>query len=135
MYCYTNGPATPVPSQPITSLAGQSLTGTVNATSDTTVLNTATTSYSVVASDSMLDLSAAWNTVEFVIGGDGGGSSANFNAGSTIVVQTVTHDGTTTAPTCVLEGFTGETNNLDLVGTPAPRSPHRPRSTAGKAIP
>lgn len=119
VYCYTNGPATTVPSQPITSLANLSLTGNVTATSDTTILNTATTSYSVVASDSTLDLSAGWNTVEFMIGGNGGGSSANFNAGSTIVVQTITHNGTTTAPTCVLQGFTGETNNLNLVSTPA----------------
>jgi len=119
VYCYTNGPATAVPSQPITSLASLSLTGNVTAASDTTILNTASSSYSVVAPDSTLDLSAAWNTVEFMIGGDGGGSSANFNSGATIVVQTVTHDGTTTAPTCVLEGFTGETNNLNLISTPA----------------
>jgi hypothetical protein len=29
------------------------------------------------------------------------------------------HSGTTNAPNCVLAGFTGETNNLTLVGTPA----------------
>lgn len=117
--CYRNGPAVGVPSQPITSLGHLSLTGSVTSTSDTTVLTTATTSYSVVAPDSVLTLSAQWNTVEFMIGGDGGGSQAVFNAGSTIIVQTATHNGTTNAPTCIEEGFTGETNNLNLVSTPA----------------
>lgn len=54
-----------------------------------------------------------------MIGGNGGGSSANFNAGSTITVKTVTHNGTTAAPTCLTEGFTGETNNLNLVNSAA----------------
>jgi hypothetical protein len=117
--CYTNGPSESVPPQTIGTLSAQSLTGTVNAGTDTTVFTSGTSSYSVGAADSTLHLSAAWNTVEYIIAGDGGGSEAVFNAGSTITVQTTTHNGTTAAPTCILDGFTGETNSLNLVSTPA----------------
>jgi hypothetical protein len=67
----------------------------------------------------MLNLGAAWKDAEFIIAGDGRGSQATFNAGSTIVVRTTVHSGSRNAPTCVKEGFTGETNNLNLVGTAA----------------
>jgi von Willebrand factor type D domain len=116
--CYINSAAVAVPSQPITSLGSLSLTGAATATTDTVTMQTGAGAYSVTAPDSMLDLSANWNTVEFMIGGDGNASEAVFNAGSTVTVQTVTHNGTTTAPTCVYEGFTGETNSLNLSYTP-----------------
>jgi hypothetical protein len=51
--------------------------------------------------------------------GDCCGSEATFNAGAKLGVNTVVHDGTTNAPTCVVDGYTGETNNLTLVGTGA----------------
>jgi hypothetical protein len=117
--CYRNGAAAEVPDQPITNLGGMSVTGTDTPTVDTAILQTPAGAYSAATTDSTLDLSADWNTVEFMVGGDGGGSQANFNAGATITVQTVTHNGTTNAPTCVSEGFTAETNNLTLVGTTA----------------
>ncbi|SHM96408.1 hypothetical protein [Actinacidiphila paucisporea] len=117
--CYRNGPAVGVASQPITNLAGLSLSGNVTSTTDTVVMTTGGGSVSASTADSTLSLSAAWNTVEFMIGGNGGGSQATFNPGSTITVQTATHNGTTNAPTCLTEGFTGETNNLNLVSTAA----------------
>ncbi|MFG1805636.1 discoidin domain-containing protein [Streptomyces sp. NPDC049040] len=118
-HCYRNGPAVAVASQPITNLASLSLSGNVNSTTDTVVMTTGGGSVSASTTDSTLSLSAGWNAVEFMIGGNGGGSQAHFNPGSTITVQTVTHNGTTDAPTCLTEGFTGETNNLNLVSTPA----------------
>jgi hypothetical protein len=117
--CYRNGAAAEVPDQPITNLAGLTVTGIDSPTVDTATLQTPGGAYSASTVDSVLDLSADWNTVEFMVGGDGGGSQADFNAGATITVQTVTHNGTTNAPTCVSEGFTGETNNLTLEGTAA----------------
>jgi hypothetical protein len=117
VHCYRNGPAVAVPSQPITNLASLSLSGNVTSTTDTVVMTTGSGSVSASTADSTLSLSAGWNAVEFMIGGNGGGSQANFNAGSTITVQTVTHNGTTNAPSCLFEGFTGETNNLNLVNT------------------
>ncbi|WP_327289717.1 discoidin domain-containing protein [Streptomyces sp. NBC_01198] len=116
--CYTNGPAVAVTSQPISNLAGLSLSGNVTGSTDTVIMTTGGGSVSASTADSTLGLSAAWNAVEFMIGGDGGGSGAIFNAGSTITVKTVTHNGTTNAPACLLEGFTGETNNLNLVNSP-----------------
>ncbi|MGD0201460.1 MAG: hypothetical protein ABSD27_11980, partial [Bryobacteraceae bacterium] len=38
---------------------------------------------------------------------------------TSLAVKSTVHNGTTYAPTCVLEGFTGETNNLNLVSTPS----------------
>ncbi|MFC4034406.1 discoidin domain-containing protein [Streptomyces polygonati] len=117
--CYKNGPAVAVPSQPIANLGALSLSGNVTGTTDTVVMTTPGGSLSAATADSTLDLSAAWNAVEFMIGGNGGGSQATFNPGSTITVKTVTHNGTTNAPTCLTEGFTGETNNLNLVNSAA----------------
>ncbi|MFI0937367.1 hypothetical protein [Streptomyces sp. NPDC021020] len=119
VHCYTNGSAVTVPSQPITNLGSLKLSGNVTSALDTVVMDTGAGSMSASTADSMLSLSAGWNAVEFMVGGNGGGSSANFNAGSSLTVQTVTHNGTTNAPSCLMTGYTGETNNLNLVGTPA----------------
>lgn len=121
--CYKNGSTIGgVPLQPITNLANLSVTGTVTGGTsgwDTAQLNIAgsTTVYSASSLDSTLDLSANWTAAEFMVGGNGNGSQAAFNPGSTITVQTVVHNGTTAAPTCIYGGWTGETNNLTLVGT------------------
>ncbi len=51
--------------------------------------------------------------------GDGGGSDATFNAGTTITVRTAVNSGMgAVPPTCDSVGFTGETNNLTLVTAP-----------------
>lgn len=118
--CFKNGPATMVAPQPISNLANLQLSGNVagGSGSDVVSLSVGGAMSSSATADSTLSLAAAWNKVEFMIGGNGGGSSADFNTGSTIVVQTVTHNGTTAAPTCLSQGWTGETNNLTLSGTP-----------------
>jgi hypothetical protein len=51
--------------------------------------------------------------------GDGGGSEANFGSSTTLEAQTVISATSDSAPSCVEEGFTGETNNLTLTSTPA----------------
>ncbi|UWE11184.1 hypothetical protein [Actinacidiphila bryophytorum] len=119
VHCYRNGSAVTVPSQPIANLASLSLSGNVTSALDTVVMSTGGGTLSASTADSTLSLAAAWNAVEFMIGGNGGGSMATFNPGSTLTVRTVTHNGTTAAPTCLTQGYTGETNNLNLVGTPA----------------
>jgi hypothetical protein len=120
-YCWRNGANTAtVARQAITNLLNLRLGGSANTTGNDTVTmwvgNTATAASNA---GSMLNLGVAWRDAEFIIAGDGRGSQATFNAGSTIVVRTTVHSGTRNAPTCVLEGFTGETNNLNLVGTAA----------------
>ena len=51
--------------------------------------------------------------------GDGGGSAADFGANTTLEAQTALTSTSSSAPSCVKEGFTGETNNLKLAATPA----------------
>ena len=74
---------------------------------------------SVTNSDSKIDLAAFWNTAEWGVYGDGGGSEANFGSSTTLQAQTGLTATSNSAPTCVQEGFTGETNNLKLASTPA----------------
>ena len=68
----------------------------------------------------MVTLAGYWNATEFNVIGDGGGSEAQFNRGSSVKVNIALDDGSSTAPTCQAhDGTTGETNNLTL--GPAPR--------------
>lgn len=64
------------------------------------------------------DLASNWGAAEFNVFGDGGGGQAVFNSGSTMVVRTQVDTGTNIAPDCVINGWTAETNSLDLVSTP-----------------
>ena len=85
---------------------------------DSVVMTTGSGNATASGNSSVLQLGSAWNTAEFGIFGDGGATGATFNPGTTLNVQTTVHNGTTLAPTCVYEGFTGETNNLNLTATP-----------------
>jgi hypothetical protein len=122
IYCYKNSTASTltggIPS--VASLGGVTLTG--NAASggnDSIVMSTATGHATATAADSVLHLAGGWTGAEFTVVGDCCGSRANFSAGTTLNVRTTVHNGTRHAPSCVFEGFTGETNNLNLNSTPA----------------
>jgi hypothetical protein len=121
IYCWRNGPnAAAVARQPITNLANLRLAGGANAAgNDSVTMFVGTTTAVAANAGSILDLGTNWKGAEFILVGDCCSSEATFNAGSTLVVRTTVHNGTTGAPTCHLEGFTGETNNLNLVGTTA----------------
>lgn len=114
--CYTNSNAVTVPQIPITSLAGLKIQATaVAGRLDTLVMTTPTQAYSTTGKDSVVDLATAWTNSEFNIVGDGAGSQAKFNKGSSVTVDIGVRDGTKTAPTCSSnDGTTGETNNLTL---------------------
>jgi hypothetical protein len=108
--------------QTIAQLRWLRLTGMANSGGmDTVVLSTEDRRhlYRAENQDNVLDLAQHWQVVEFNIFGDCCLSQANFNNGSTLAVRTRVIDGAAIAPTCVQQGFTGETNNLTLVGTPA----------------
>ena len=82
---------------------------------DTLVFTTPTRAYSTTGKDSVTYLATAWKQAEFNIIGDGGGSKATFNTGSSITVKVAVTHGSTAAPTCASNaGTTGETNNLTL---------------------
>jgi len=114
--CYRNSAAVSVPRQAVTSLAQLKMSATaVSGGNDTLVFTTPTRAYSTTGKDSVTDLATAWKQAEFNIIGDGGGSKATFNAGSSITVKVAVAHGSTAAPACASNaGTTGETNNLKL---------------------
>jgi len=123
-HCYRNSTGSAaVPAIVINSPASLQqlrLTGTAVAGGlDTATLTVGGTAYATSENDNFVTLSQGWTTAEFNIFGDGNGSSADFNAGSAMNVRTAVNTGSITAPNCVLQGFTGETNNLTLVAAPA----------------
>ena len=113
--CYRNSSAIGVPQEPISQLANFKITGTASAAKDTFVTAVGTTAYSTGGNDNVVLLASGWAANEFNVVGDGGGSGAAFNRGTSIKVHLAQHDGTTLAPLCQgNSGTTGETNNLTL---------------------
>jgi hypothetical protein len=114
--CYKNSAAVSVPTIAITSLSQLKMSGTaVNGGKDTLVFTNGTHAYTTTGADTVANLATAWTSSEFNIIGDGGGSSATFNKGSSVTVKIAVTNGTTNAPKCVAnDGTTGETNNLTL---------------------
>ncbi len=114
--CVANSSYAKAPDLPITDLGEVQLTGTATAGGDDSVtLYYGSDVYSVSANDDVLDISSVWDKAEFNVVGNGGGSRADFNSGSSITVSLFLSDGSTSAPTCVAnDGTTGESNNLKL---------------------
>jgi hypothetical protein len=120
--CYTNSNAVQVGNVTAAELATLKLTGTAaSGGNDTVSLSVGGgTATSVSGADSVVHLANFWNTTEWGVFGDGGGSEAHFGKDNTVQAQTaLTASSGATAPTCVSEGFTGETNNLKLAKTAA----------------
>jgi hypothetical protein len=117
--CFRNSNAVgiPVAIVPGANLAQTSVVGRTTATMDTFILSTTGGDLTAVGADNVVGLQAGWNAAEFNVFGDGNGSTAAFNTGSTIVVRTSITDGTTNAPACPAgSGTTGELNSLNLIG-------------------
>jgi len=114
--CYTNSNAVFAPKEVITSLQTLKLAGVAKqGGNDTLVFAVGTKAYSTTGADSVVYLATAWQESEFNIVGDGDGSAADFNSGSTIEVKVAVTNGTENVPTCAVHaGTTGETNNLNL---------------------
>jgi len=114
--CYANSAAALPPDIPPTDLAGVKLTATATSGgNDTAVVTYDGDAYSTSQKDSKLYISQVWNTGEFNVVGNAGGSEAEFNSGSSIAVKLAVSDGSTSAPSCVADsGTTGESNNLNL---------------------
>ncbi len=116
--CFRNSSYTEAPNAPIKGTGLQDLTLSGSAAAggnDTVVFNNGTTAYSVTEPDSILDISSVWTQSEFNVVGDGDGSEAVFNVGSSLTVNLALLDGSNAAPTCVANaGTTGESNNLNL---------------------
>ncbi len=122
-HCYTNSVnGTTLPAQSIAALGQMVLDGAVsgvNGTDDFVTLAIGANVYTATGDNNFPDLTNGWRISEYNVFGDGNGSGATFNTGSTIVVRTAVNSGTPALDaTCSLQGFTGETNNLTLVGAP-----------------
>jgi hypothetical protein len=114
--CYVNSAAVSVPREVISKLDTLKLSGAAKqGGTDTLVLTVGTEAYTTSGKDSVVDLATAWKESEFNIIGDGGGSEAEFNSGSSVTVKVAVSNGTTNAPKCAAKaGTTAETNNLNL---------------------
>jgi hypothetical protein len=114
--CYTNSNAVSVPKEVITKLKTIKISGSaVGGGLDTLVMTVGKKAYSVTGEDSVVYLATAWTESEFNIFGDGGGSEADFNTGSSVTVKVAVTNDTTNAPKCASDaGTTAETNNLNL---------------------
>ncbi len=127
--CWKNSVYVAAPDMAITSLGKLGLTATASAgATDTLVFGTGTRSYSLTTRDSVLEIGSVWTEAEFNIVGNGGGSRADFNSGSSVTVTLTLADGSASAPLCAAHvGLTGESNNLNLgtcaasAGTPTIR--------------
>jgi von Willebrand factor type D domain len=129
IYCWKNNSlgAVAIPAQPITNLGQLTLTGAVSAGGDGITVASGPNIYSV-AGDNAVNAAAGWQIAEFNVFGDGGnsagGGQASFNSGSTIVPRTRVIYGGAAPPTCVAQGFTAETNNLNFgPGAPSTSGP------------
>jgi hypothetical protein len=114
--CYKNSAAITVPTIAITDLPNLKMSvSAAKGQKDAVTFTNGTEAYTTSGADSVSDLATAWTATEFNVIGDGGGSEAVFNKGSSVTVKIVVTNGTTNAPTCVSnDGTTGETNNLTL---------------------
>jgi hypothetical protein len=119
--CYTNSNASTVSVVTAAQLASVSMSGTATSGGNDAVSLTVSggRATSVTNADTKIHLATYWNTAEWGVYGDGGGSEANFGANSTLEAQTALTATSNAAPSCVEEGFTGETNNLNFTTTPA----------------
>jgi len=119
-FCYSNSPATAYGSLPADALGQTTMVGQAGSGgNDTVSLSSPSGASSISNSDSVLDLSAFWDATEWGVFGDAGGGSANFGANSKLEPVTVLDGTSSSAPTCLFKGFTGETNNLSFTKTKA----------------
>jgi hypothetical protein len=114
--CYTNSNGVTVAKEAVTKLKTLKLSGAAKKGGiDTLVMTVGTKAYSTTGADSVVYLATAWKESEFNIIGDGDGSEATFNTGSSVTVNIAVTNGKTAAPKCASDsGTTAETNNLNL---------------------
>lgn len=127
--CAQNAPySVLVPDVPITELPDVSLSGSADTNGDSAFLAVGTTVYGMKTfqGDGITDLAKHWTGAEFNVVGNGGGSRAVFNSGSTITVSIEADTGASTTPVCRgNSGTTGESNSLSFIA--APPNPARRR--------
>jgi hypothetical protein len=118
IHCFRNSTwAAAVPHQKIVNLRSLKLIGTANAGGqDVVTMIVVNKAYATSNPGSTLNVANSWTTSEFNIFGDGFSSQANLNQGATLVARTEVESGSTEAPLCINQSFTGETNNTSFSG-------------------
>jgi len=118
-------PPTNLGQLPITDLKDLTLSGSAMAGgTDEATVTYDREAYMATVADNVTDIASVWNQAEFNVVGNGGGSEAIFNNGSSLIVKIVVTDGSSSAPSCVFNGgTTAETNNLNFVFVPSTSSP------------
>jgi hypothetical protein len=119
--CFINSKhGAPAPAEPITNLGNLLLYGNAavapGSTDSVGFTVFGSSVYAVNGDNHFPDLDLGWQKSEFNIFGNCCANQAVLNTGSQAVVRLESDSGATTAPTCDAQGFTGETNNLYLVG-------------------
>jgi hypothetical protein len=121
--CVQNGPNSVfVVNVPITELRELTLSGSASSSGDSAFLAVGSVVYGLqyIQGDGITDLSQHWTGAEFNVVGNGGGTRARFNAGSTITVRLEADTGSSSAPSCLgNSGTTGESNNLSFIAPPS----------------
>jgi hypothetical protein len=120
--CYTNSSSTTASGGALTakSLATLSLSGSAKSGgNDAVQLVNGGHATMATGKDTKVDLAPHWTTTEWGVFGDGGGGAADFGASNTLEAVTKLTATSSSAPTCAIKGFTGETNNLKLAATSA----------------
>jgi hypothetical protein len=120
--CYKNSKAGTLSGGRLTAagLMGTTFEGSADVNgNDAVVMTTASGNATAIGAGNVLSLGKGWKAAEFAVVGDCCRTTATFSANTTITVQTVVKSKSDSAPKCIPEGFTGETNNLNLEGTPA----------------
>jgi hypothetical protein len=125
--CVYNSEGVSVPTVPITTLGSLKLWGYAMLGGDSVFLAIGTKAYAVrnAQPDGTVDLAGSWSKVQFNVLGDGDGSVAAFNPGSSLTVQLeVATARVRVAPQCVLtRSTTAESDTLDyssIRATPQP---------------
>jgi hypothetical protein len=120
-YCEFFTPQVQVNTLTAAQLATVQLTGSARSGGNDSVSMSVGTGQAalVTYSDSVVDLASSWNTTEWGVYGDAGGGEASFGPHTTLQAQTALTSTSSAPPSCIEEGFTGETNNLSLTSTPA----------------
>ena len=124
IYCFQSTTTAPLGVDlPVANFGTVTFKAIANASSDQVTIDDGLGHAATRVGSNAVALSGGWTDAEFNVFGDAGnsdgGGQAGFGSNSTIVVKTTVHNGTKNAPTCVAESFTGETNNLTMVGMAA----------------
>lgn len=124
-HCWKNSASVAIPVQPIANLPQLVLIGHAGtgAGLDSATLISGVNAWSTTGPNNVVGLSAHWTVAEYNLVGDCCGFDATFNAGSAMRVRTSINNGAIPAPTCIVAGYTGETNSLNLVTAPAVVTP------------